>query len=356
MTMQEITLNLHIHSCYSDGRSTHAEIARAALQAGLDAVLITDHNLLVTGVEGYYKQGKKRVLLLTGEEVHDVQRWPQKSHLLIFGVRRELAPFASDPQNLIRQVQQADGLSFIAHPYEDALPAFHEPDISWADWEVNGYNGLEIWNAMSELKSRIRSPFHALFYSLFPNFVAVGPNPQAIQKWDELLAENKHIVAIAGSDAHALNARMGPFRRTLYPYPFHFRAINNHLYLPEPLSGDLPADREAILNALRKGHLFIGYDLIAPTNGFKFTAQGQGPIAIPGDKIALNSGVTLQIFLPQPCQCHLLCNGQRIQSWSEGETHTLIINQPGAYRVECYLPYLGRQRAWIFSNPIYICK
>ncbi len=356
MTMQEITLNLHIHSRYSDGRSTHAEIARAALQAEVDSILVTDHNVLVQGAESYYKLNKKRTLLLTGEEIHDVQCVPPQNHLLVFGAARELAPFASDPQNLIRQVQQAGGLSFIAHPYEDALPAFHEPDISWRNWEVQGFDGLEIWNAMSELKSRIRSPLHALFYSLFPNTVAVGPRREAIQKWDELLNAGKRIIAIAGSDAHALSARMGPFRRILYPYEFHFRAINNHLYLAQPLSGDPVTDRNAILNALRQGHLFIGYDLPAPTTGFQFTAQGRGPIAIPGDEISLNSGITLQIHLPEPCLCYLIRNGERFQSWREGETHTLLINQPGVYRVECYQPYLGRLRAWIFSNPIYIRK
>ena len=29
-------------------------------------------------------------------------------------------------------------------------------------------------------------------------------------------------------------------------------------------------------------------------------------------------------------------------------------NQPGVYRVECYIQYMGAKRAWIFSNPIYL--
>ncbi len=47
--------NMHIHTRYSDGEKLHAEIAQDAITAGLDFIIITDHNTYVTGVEGYYK-------------------------------------------------------------------------------------------------------------------------------------------------------------------------------------------------------------------------------------------------------------------------------------------------------------
>ena len=43
--MPEIVINLHMHTTYSDGSGTHADIANAAIKAGLDAVIITDHNV-----------------------------------------------------------------------------------------------------------------------------------------------------------------------------------------------------------------------------------------------------------------------------------------------------------------------
>ena len=69
--MPEIVVNLHMHTRYSDGTGSHADIASAALRAGLDAVIVTDHNVLVQGIEGYVRQGRRRVLVLVGEEVHD---------------------------------------------------------------------------------------------------------------------------------------------------------------------------------------------------------------------------------------------------------------------------------------------
>ena len=49
--MQEIVVNLHMHTRYSDGSGSHKDIANAAIQTGLDAVIVTDHNVLVEGVE-----------------------------------------------------------------------------------------------------------------------------------------------------------------------------------------------------------------------------------------------------------------------------------------------------------------
>ena len=68
--MHEIVVNLHMHTVYSDGSGTHKDIARAALKTGLDAVIVTDHNTLVSGPEGYYSEAGRRVLMLLAEEVH----------------------------------------------------------------------------------------------------------------------------------------------------------------------------------------------------------------------------------------------------------------------------------------------
>ena len=118
--MHEIVVNLHMHTRYSDGTGTHKDIAEAAIQTGIDAVIVTDHNVLVQGVEGYYRISRKRVLLLVGQEVHDQDRDPQKNHLLVFNSQRDVAPLADDPQTLINGVAEAVGLSFIAHPRDPA--------------------------------------------------------------------------------------------------------------------------------------------------------------------------------------------------------------------------------------------
>lgn len=352
--MHELIVNLHMHTLYSDGTGTHKEIARVALKCGLDAVIVTDHNVLVSGPDGYYSEGKKRLLMLIGEEVHDQARDPQKSHLLVFAARREMATFAPDPQNLIDNVRGAQGLSFLAHPHDQESKAIKEPDISWDDWGVRDFTGLELWNEMSELKSRGRSIFHLLFYILFPHFLALQPAPETLQKWDELLRGGRKVVAIGGSDAHAFHHRQGPFTRIIFPYEFHFRAINTHILIPVPLTGDVDIDRGMIYEALAAGHAFIGYDLSAPTKGFRFSAQGKDTSVTAGDELSVEGGVTFKVRLPAIAECHLLKDGKVIQKWKKHEACSYVTTQPGVYRVEVYRQFLGKRRGWIFSNPIYV--
>ncbi len=351
--MQEIIVNLHMHTRYSDGSGSHQDIANAALKAGLDAVIVTDHNILVKGFEGYYKNDRRKILVLVGQEIHDQHRDPQKNHLLVFGAQHELAPFADDPQLLISAVKDSGGLSFIAHPNDPSAPVFGEMDISWTDWTVKDFTGIELWNGLSEFKTVIPTRLHGIFYAFFPELIARGPLPVTLRKWDELLEENR-VVVIGGSDAHALQQHLGPLHRIIFPYEFHFRAINTHIFLPGPLAGDAAVDRQMIYDALAAGHCFVGYDLPAPTRGFRFTAQGREADAVMGDEIQAQGGVTLQAHLPSMAEIRLFKNGQLVRATKGKQAMTHITNEPGVYRIESYRNYLGRRRGWIFSNPIYV--
>lgn len=352
--MHEYVVNLHMHTPYSDGKGSHAEIARAAIQSGLDAVIVTDHNVWVNGLQGYHGEGDQRVLMLVGEEVHDQARQPQKNHMLIFGAERELASLAKDPQRLIDGIKSAGGLSFLAHPVDPEAPAFGEGDLSWVSWDVQGFTGIELWNAMSEFKSLLKDKLRAVYYAFSPADVAHGPFEETLNIWDDLLKNGQKVVAVGGSDAHAMVGRLGPLKRVLFPYEFHFRAVNTHILTPEPFTGDETADCRLVIDALRKGHAFIGYDLPASTKGFRFSAQGLSQLAIMGDEVKAESGVTLQIKLPQRTECTLFKDGEILEKWQDRESLTYITTEPGVYRVEAHIRFRGKRRGWIFSNPIYV--
>ena len=352
--MHEVIINLHMHTRYSDGSGLHKDIAAAAFKAGVDVVIVTDHNILVNGFEGYYKEKNKKILMLIGEEVHDQARDPQKNHLLVFGANREVATFAENPQNLINQVRDSGGLAFLAHPDDPEAKAFKETDISWEDWSVQNYTGIELWNALSELKTVVPTKLHGAFYAFFPAFVANQPIPNTLAKWDELLSYGRPVVAIGGSDAHALHLNMGPIYRVIFPYEFHFRTVNTHALLSEPLSGDVATDRILIYKAMAAGHCFVGYDMPAPTKGFRFNAQGRDASVSMGDEIPAKGGVTLQAKLPSAAEIRLLKDGLVIQTWKNQTACTHITTEPGVYRIEAYQRYLGKRRGWIYSNPIYV--
>jgi hypothetical protein len=352
--MHELVTNIHNHTVYSDGTGTPTQVLQVAAQAGLDVVITTDHNVYISGIDRYLQSGDQTTLLFAGEEIHNPSRQPQKSHLLVLGAGKDLSQFASDPQLLINQVKKHGGICFLAHPHENALEFFNEPDISWEDWQVCGYTGIELWNGLSEIKTVIHSPLSALFYAFNPRMIAHTPDPRTIKRWDDLLNQGIRVIAIGGSDAHALPMKYGPFKRTIFPYQFHFSAINTHIFTPTVLTGDLRRDKQMIVNAFRAGHAFLGYDLPASTKGFRFSAQGRDSRAWMGDEIKLNGGITLQARLPFPADIRLMRNGAVHRTWRGKTTATCIVNEPGVFRLEAYRPYLGKMRAWIFSNPIFV--
>ncbi len=352
--MQEFIVNLHMHTRYSDGHGSHADIVAAGLKAGIDVAIVTDHNVWVNGPQDFYREGDRRLLLLVGEEIHDQARDPQKNHLLVFGAERELATYAYDPQTLIQQVQRAGGLSFLAHPDDPASPTFGETDISWVDWDVQGYTGIELWNTMSEFKSHLHSRLQAIYYALQPQRIAFGPDPVTLAKWDAQLKSGRRLVAIGGSDAHQLPGKMGPIQRMLFPYEMHFGWLNTHLLLKEQLSADPGEAAAQVYEGLGAGRAFIGYDWPASTRGFHFVGQGKEQTADMGDTISAKFGVTLQIKLPLRTECCLIKDGKPVQTWLDREICTFTATEPGAYRVEAYLQWNGARRGWIYSNPIYI--
>ncbi|NJC95574.1 MAG: hypothetical protein FIB03_04425 [Anaerolineae bacterium] len=168
------------------------------------------------------------------------------------------------------------------------------------------------------------------------------------------MAKGKRVVAIGGSDAHALRMSLGPLHRVIFPYEFHFRTVNTHVFIPEPLTGDAPTDKKMIYEALANGHCFVGYDLPASTRGFRFKAKGFEQSAIMGDEIPVKGGVTLQAHLPAPAEIHLKKDGTTVQVRKNAHAGTYIVTEPGVYRVEVLRSYLGRKRGWIYSNPIYV--
>lgn len=351
--MHEYAGNAHIHTPFSDGAKWHAEIAQAAIAANLDFIIITDHNIWVKDIEGYYDNGKGRVLLLSGEEVHDMRRQPQANHFLAYGAERELTPFACDPQRLIDETRATGGCGFLAHPFDPAAPSFGEQALGWVDWDIEGYNGLEIWNYMSNFKSLLNGKLNAVRAALNPAKYVLGPLPETLAMWDGLLVQGKRVAAVGNSDAHGQTYKMGPLSRVIFPYEYLFKAVNTHILTAEALTGELCHDKQIVLKALSHGNSWVGYDLPHNTRGFRFSGQSRTR-GVMGDEIKLDAGATLQVMAPTRCHIRLIWNGKIISEVENKLNLTYYPTDAGAYRAECYISYLGKDRGWIFSNPIYL--
>lgn len=78
---------IHVHSVFSDGSGEVKDIAIYANEAGLDFILLSDHNTLRAlheGYEGWYGN----TILLVGCEINDKEN---KNHLLAFGINETIS-------------------------------------------------------------------------------------------------------------------------------------------------------------------------------------------------------------------------------------------------------------------------
>jgi hypothetical protein len=356
MELYEYVGNLHNHTPYSDGILYHRDMAQAAAQAGLDFLISTDHNIWVTGTEGYYdfKDGGN-ILILTGEEIHDLDRKPEGSHLLVYDTNTELRNLSKNPQNLIETVAEAGGLSFLAHPFERAAPIVEDAVYSWRDWHVTDYTGLEIWNYMSEFKGLVTSRIAAMFYAFYPDVGISGPFKETIDKWDRLLSNGHRIVATGNADAHGQTYSMGPISRCIFPYKFLYNAVNTHLVSRQKFTGVKSEDKSIVYSALRNGNCFVGYETPYPTRGFRFSAYNDSNKCIMGEEIPINDeAIALKANTPIACNMKILCNGTIIVESQNQSEINCVVSVPGAYRVEATIRHKSQERCWIFSNPIYV--
>ena len=206
---------------------------------------------------------------------------------------------------------------------------------------------------MSELKALARSRAAALLYAYFPALGISGPFRAALHHWDHLLSQGKRITAIGGADAHANTYSLGPLERVVFPYEYLFACVNTHVISEQPLNGSLAHDKDVIYDALRDGHTWVGYDLLAPTRGFRFDARSINTRVTIGDLLVRTAATKFEVRTPSAGDIRLLCNG-RVVARARGQQLDFTTAEPGAYRVEVYRNHWLGRRGWIFSSPIYV--
>ena len=341
--------SIHNHSTFSDGTGTVDEIVAAAANAGLDYLILTDHNQLVDqSLQGW----RGDTLLLIDIEVNDMSLVPERNHLLTLNVDEDMTRFAPDPQKLIDAVRERGGLTFLAHPID--LPGPIITDIyPWTEWDIEGFTGVELWNFMSEFRVHATSKAVAVVMAYFPQLFTTGPYPEMLAKWDELLQQHP-TAAIGGPDAHAQIYNLGPLRRRFLPYDYCFRAVNTHIITREAFNRDFEHDKALIYEALGAARAWIGYDMLHPTEGFSYIGETEKGLVQMGESVSLAHAPTFKIETPASAHIKLIRAGSGVVAETRGRSLSFQPTEPGAYRVEVWKKWWFKPRGWIFSNPIYV--
>jgi hypothetical protein len=336
---------VHLHSRHSDGTGTVPEIARAAAKAGVDVVLLTDHDTLAAkraGEEGWHGD----VLVLVGEEVSPLGH----DHYLAFGIEERIRHRGMSARDICEAVRAAGGFGFAAHPWSKGSDRFKRAGTGMPFADLEAADGLELWSFVTDTVERVGSIREAVRFAAAPDRVVDHPPERNMREWDALCA-SRRVPAIGGLDAHQFGVRVGPLVLRAMGYARSFRQLRTHVLCDEPPTGELEHDRAQVYDALREGRCFIGADVHAPTRGFRFWAEGRrGEVTMGGEASA--GEWTLHAVLPAPARLRMLRDGEPV---AEREAPALVLEarEPGVYRVEARLERHGRERTWVISNPIY---
>lgn len=322
---------VHVHTTLSDGRGTPEQTIEAAKAAGLDFIVITDHNTFdASRFEGY--SGK--LLIIAGSEISTRQ-----GHVLVFGLKEPAFRFSDDASEVLDDVHALGATAIVAHPDSP------RPDFRWTAWEAPGAWGIEVLNGDTEWRSIgwLRTARLLVTYPLNPTYALLGilsrPD-RTLDRWDRLLA-NRHVPMLAGADAHGFPS-----------YEPQFRVAQNHLVLNRPLTGEARADTAEIVAALARGRGYVGIDGLAPARGFSLVARQGDRQWTMGDVAPVDPPPHLHAggALPDGATLRLFHDGRMIKE-SAGRLDWPNATA-GVYRVEVRLPRWDVP--WILSNPVYV--
>ncbi|MHA1988409.1 MAG: PHP domain-containing protein [Promethearchaeota archaeon] len=340
---------IHIHSTFSDGSGEVPEIANYADEVGLDYIILTDHNTLRALHEGYEKW-YGNTLCLIGCELNDKEN---KNHYLAVGINDTFSTRMA-AKNYVSKVKEAGGFGFLAHPHEKRNHMKEHPPYPWVEWNSNDFDGIEIWNHMSEWMENLTEQNKYQSF-LHPLRTIVAPTEKTLRLWDELNLKRK-VVGIGGIDAHAHKQNLfGFFEVEIFSYKVLFKSIRTHVLLDEVLvkgkgKEKINQSKWKIYTALAKGRSFFANDYHADSKGFKFYAIVNGKNFEMGDWLEYSDGISLLVSLPvQSAEIKLIRNGKCI-STREAKDTEFKIDKKGVYRIEVYF----FNKAWIYTNHIRI--
>jgi hypothetical protein len=128
----------HVHSCWSDGEFTLAELREIFATGGCRFSFVTDHaeSMGPDQIQAYVREcaslSDDRFQFIPGLEFECKERM----HILGFGVTLRIN--SQDPEEVIRHIEREGGVSVIAHPPDRMFEA------------IGGFqvlpNGIEVWN------------------------------------------------------------------------------------------------------------------------------------------------------------------------------------------------------------------
>ena len=342
--VNEVCGALHLHTKYSDGGVDYPELIAAAKEVGLDFIVVTDH-MTLKGREAGFEGFSGDLFVVVGYEHNDSANI---NHYLALGTTKVIRT-NDRPQRYIDEIKNDGGIGFLAHPIERRHYFKDYPAYPWTSWDATGFDGIELWNQMSDWLENLKSwlNFFRLFY---PRRFLTRADKEIVRRWDDYNRFNFKS-AIGGVDAHSTKKKIGIFKLTIFPIKVELKGIRTHLYLKEQLPHEDPAKAKVLfLDAVKNGRGFISNFRRNDARGTRFFIEyGDGRFGLPGHDEGADAPVLpacIHVQLTEKGDIHLLRNGEPLRH-SKGNNAQFEITDRGLYRVEIH----KGKNVWIYSNP-----
>jgi hypothetical protein len=333
---------VHVHTTESDGTKSLEEVVGYGKEVGLDFLMFADHmnlNNRENGKEGFYDN----LLVVIGYEHNDPD---DNNHYLIYK-SPSVYPGSFSVNEYVKAADADSSLGIIAHPDEVRNRMGKYPPYPWTDWSIDGFQGIELWNQMSEWMEML-TPSNKLFMAFSPRKSMVAPTDRILRIWDEINLTRK-CAGIASADAHAFPIAVGPMTVEIFPYKVHFRSLRTYIHLDEPLSADFKIASGQLYSAIKDCRLFFANIRWGNPMPFIFSASNGKNDVSSGGQLDDMSRVKLFVSVPSKATLRIIRNNEKVHE-TQGRSLEYQVEQPGIYRVEAWK---GR-RGWIFSNHIRI--
>lgn len=343
VTYKEICGAIHLHTTYSDGGTTFEEMIDAARQVKLDYIIVTDH-MSLGGLYDGYEGFNGDLCVLVGYEHHDFQK---KNHYLALGVNKVFNE-SNHPQNYIDDVKNCGGIGFLAHPAEKRNYFGNLPPYPWTAWDTIGYDGIEIWNQMSDWVENLKS-WTSIIKLLYPRRFLGAPPPELLYRWDNI-NRNRFVSCIGGVDAHTIRVGIGFMSLKVFPIKVELKGIRTHIFIEGNNKEQIEFNRQKlnILNAIKNGHGFISNFRRGDARGTKiYLRYKDGSMFLPGKHQQFHSlPAQITVEIPEKAKIILIADGVAVKHVN-GCNAVFDLEKNGLYRIEVY----KRSKAWIYSNP-----
>ena len=350
---------IHVHSSRSDGRGTPEQVAHDAARAGLKFIVITDHgDATRTPDPPVYREG---VLCFEGTEIST-----RDGHYIAIDMPASPYPLGGDARDVVEDVKRLGGFGIVAHPDSP------KPELAWKAWNTP-FDAIEILNLDTMWRRRLAEPgwrgklalqTRLLTYAIRPveSIASLALPSRALAQW-EAVARRRHVVMLAGADAHAQIAwrASDPISAKLaIPVPSYvsmFRAMSIRVHLERELTGDAKTDFAIVMRGLRTGHLYTAVDGIATPPAFELTATNSLGTVRMGDQLAVAGSATLHVRsnAPDGFTTTIWNGATAVTAGSTERDFTVTLpDGPGVYWADVRPAGKRSAMPWIATNPIYV--